>query len=234
MSKFTLLKTSQNPPVVSQSRVKRDWMDATYNKHAYQCLPMTYANVYGWELQLQQEVVVEWDGTNTPPKILSGGAIGDQVIATASIIGMISFRTGYSFKTDEPYSTWIGGAPNFFVSGAEPLSAIIPSSWWPDPFEMNWKINKINEPVVFNAGMPFMFFNIFDHTVLEDVTIETESFWNDPELVASRQKYGDMKTKNQIENPWTWTKGIRTGVDAEGNRIGPSFTGLPKLHEPNA
>ena len=79
-----------------------------------------------------------------------------------------------------------------------------------------------------------MFFNIFDHTVLEDVTIETESFWNDPQLTDARQKYGEIKMKNQMENPWTWTKGIRTGLDADGNRIGPVFTGLPKLHEPNA
>jgi hypothetical protein len=232
MSKLTLLKASQNPPLVTQSRVKRDWMDATYNKHAYQCLPMTYANVYGWELQLQQEVVVEWDGSNTPPKVLSGGAIGDQVVASGNIIGMVSFRTGYSFRTEEPYSLWISGSPNYFVNGADPLSAIVPSSWWPDPFEMNWKINKINEPVVFEAGMPFMFFNIFDHTVLEDVVVETETLWDDAELVASRQKYGDMKMKNQMENPWTWTRGIRTGLDADGNRIGPTFNGLPKLSEP--
>jgi len=234
MSKLSLLKAAQTPPTVTQSRVKRDWMDATYNKHAYQCLPMTYANVYGWELQLQQEVIVEWDGSNTPPKVISGGTMDDQIIASGNIIGMVSFRTGYSFRTEEPYSLWIGGAPNYFVDGAEPLSAIIPSSWWPDPFEMNWKINKINEPVVFEAGMPFMFFNVFDHTVLEDVVVETETLWDNTELVASRQKYGDMKMKNQMENPWTWTKGIRTGLDADGNRIGPAFTGLPKLDEPRA
>jgi hypothetical protein len=68
--------------------------------------------------------------------------------------------------------------------------------------------------------------------LLETVEIETESLWDDTELVASRQKYGDMKMKNQMENPWTWTKGIRTGLDADGNKIGPTFTGLPKLDEP--
>jgi hypothetical protein len=232
MTILKLVQVSNNPPRVEQSRIKRDWMDATYNKHAYQCLPMTYANVYGWELQLQQDVVVEWDGSNTPPNIISGGMLGDQVIASGNIIGMVSFRVGYAFRTEEPYSLFIGGSPNYFLDGAEALSAIIPSQWWPDTFEMNWMINKVNEPVVFPAGMPFMFFNIFDSTVLEKVKIETESLWDDAELVASRQKYGDMKMKNQMENPWTWTKGIRTGLDADGNRIGPTFTGLPKLDEP--
>lgn len=233
MTILKLLQASSNPPKVEQSRVKRDWMDATYNKHAYQCLPMTYANVYGWELQLQQDVVVEWDGSNTPPKIISGGMLGEQVIASGNIVGMVSFRIGYAFRTEEPYSLFIGGSPNYFLDGAEALSAIIPSQWWPDTFEMNWMVNKINEQVTFPAGMPFMFFNIFDSTVIENVTIETESLWDDVDLVTSRQKYGDAKMKNQMENPWTWTKGIRTGLDADGNRIGPSFAGLPKLSEPN-
>ena len=51
--------------------------------------------------------------------------------------------------------------------------------------------------------------------------------------MQSRQKYGDLKMTNNKEKPWTWTKGIRTGLDADGNKIGPSFSGLPKLSEPN-
>jgi hypothetical protein len=234
MSKLTLLKTTQNPPVIVQSRIKRDWMDATYNKHAYQCLPMTYANVYGWELQLPQTVVVKWSGGNVPPEILEGQTLGNWTVAHSSIIGMVSFSTGYAFRTDDGYEISIGGSPNYFVDGAEPLSAIIPSSWWPDEFQMNWKINKIDEKVVFEAGMPIMFFTVFDSSVMNNVTIETASLWDDSKLVDSRSKYGAMKSKNNQDNPWTWTKGIRTGLDADGNRIGPAFTGLPKLNEPNS
>jgi hypothetical protein len=74
---------------------------------------------------------------------------------------------------------------------------------------------------------------MFDSRVLEGVEFEVSNLWDDPELMASRQKYGDLKMKNNKEKPWTWTKGIRTGVDADGNKIGPSFTGLPKLKEPD-
>jgi hypothetical protein len=233
VSILKLTKTTQNPPVVTQSRIKRDWMDATHNKHAYQCLPMTYANVYGWELQLQQDVVVEWRGENAPPKILQGGEINGRPIVHSSIIGMVSFCTGYAFGTEENYETWIGGPPNYFIDGALPLSAIIPSSWWPDEFQMNWKITDTTKPVVFEAGMPFMFFTVFDSRVVQDVQITVDNLWDKPELMESRQKYGNMKMQNQIDNPWTWTKGIRTGLDADGNRIGPSFNGLPKLSDPN-
>jgi hypothetical protein len=233
MTKVTLTKTTQDAPEIRQSRIKREWMDNTYNKHAYQCLPMTYANVYGWELILPQDVVAQWDGGNTVPKILEGAEYKGRQIAYGGIIGMVSFSTGWAFGTEDGYETSIGGSPNYMVDGASPLSAIIPSSWWPDEFQMNWMINKMGEPVVFEAGMPFMFFNIFDSTVTNDVEFKVENLWDKPELMNSRQKYGDMKMKNNQENPWTWTKGIRTGLDADGNRIGPSFTGLPKLDEPS-
>ncbi len=208
-------------------------MDETYNKHAYQCLPMTVANVYGWEIQLEERLVVQWDGGNTPPVILEGETTtSGRTQAVSSIIGMISINMGWVINTEEGYNTWISGSPNYFVDGAAPLTATIPSYWWPDESQMNWKITKVGEPVVFEAGTPFCFFNIYDNSVLEDVEIMVSSLWDDMELVESRMKYGDMKAKNNVDNPWTWTKGIRTGLDADGNRIGPSFTGLPKLPNP--
>jgi len=86
--------------------------------------------------------------------------------------------------------------------------------------------------VTFEAGMPFMFFSIFESTVLENVEFTVDNLWDNQELMNSRAKYGDLKMKNNEENPWTWTKGIRTGLDADGNKIGPTFTGMPKLSVP--
>lgn len=232
MPKFNLLRTTQIPPEIRQSRIKREWMDNTHNKHAYQCLPMTYANVYGWELVLPCDVVAIWEGGNTCPKILEGENFNGRQIAYGGIVGMVSFSVGWVFRTEPGYETWIGGSPNYIMDGAKPLSGIIPSSWWPDEFQMNWALDKINEPVKFEAGMPFMFFTMFDSSVLENVEFEVGNLWEDKELVRKRQLYSDIKMKNNQENPWTWTKGIRTGLDAEGNRIGPSFAGLPKLNTP--
>jgi len=232
MNKITLTKTHQNPPEIRQSRLKRDWMDNTYRKHAYKCMPMSSANVNGWELVLQQDVVVEWDGTNTPPKVLEGEFLNGRPIVIPSIIGIISFATGWVINTEEGYDTWVSGSPNYFIDGAVPLSATIPSYWWPDEFNMNWKITRINEPVVFKAGDPFMFFNIYPNTLLQDATLEVENLWDKPDVITARQSYGDAKMKKNIDEPWSWMNGIRTGLDEKGNRIGPATIGLPKLNSP--
>jgi len=232
MTKITLTKTHQNSPEIKQSRVRRDWMDNTYKNHAYQCLPLTSANVNGWELILPQDVVVEWSGLNEPPKVLEGEIYKGRPLVVPSIVGIISFTTGWAINTEEDYDTWISGSPNYFVEGAVPLSATIPSAWWPDEFNMNWKITKTKEPVTFKAGQPFMFFNIFDNTMLQKCEFVVENLWDKKELMESRQKYGDKKMKNNTENPWTWTQGIKTGLDADGNHIGPKNMGLIKLQEP--
>ena len=232
MTKLTLVKTTQNPPEIKQSRLKRDWMDATYNKHAYQCLPLTVANVTGWELILQQDVVVQWDGGNSVPKILEGEKFGGRSLAIPSIIGMMSFTTGWAFNTEDGYSTWISGSPNYFIDGAVPLTASIPSYWWPDEFNMNWQITKVGEPVLFPEGMPIMHFTIYPNTLLESTEIVVENLWDKPDLMTARRSYGDAKMKNNTENPWTWTKGIKTGLNEKGEKIGTTFEGLPKLAQP--
>ena len=37
--------------------------------------------------------------------------------------------------------------------------------------------------------------------------------------------------KNSQEKPWTWVKGIKTGLDADGKKIGPGTKGMLKLAE---
>jgi hypothetical protein len=233
MSKIVLKRTDPNPPRIVQSRLKRDWMDETHKKHAYQCMPVSVANVMGWEVQMEEDLVVKWSGGNTPPEILAGEFTkSGRKQATSSIIGTISLHMGWIINTEPGYETWISGSPNYFIDGAVGLSATIPSWWWPDEVQMNWKITKENQEVVFPAGSPLCFFNIYSPQIIKDAEFEVVTLWDDKELVEARSKYGQLKSQNNIERPWTWTKGIKTGLDADGNQIGPTFAGLPALSEP--
>lgn len=238
--KASLIRTTPHPLEIRQAQVKRQWMDGTYNKHAYRCLPVTEANVSGWEIVLPHDVVFEWDGSTSVPRVVEGGTITrktngheyEQNIVQQSIIGMATFCLGWIFKTPPGVHTWLTGSPNYVVDGAVPLSASIPSDWWPDEVNMSWIITKEKTPIVFPAGSAFAFFNFYQPSLLRETEFEILDMWENPEQMASRQEYGDAKTKKIQEKPWTWMNGIRTGLDARGNRIGPRFDGHIKLAEP--
>lgn len=232
MTTITLTRMSQNPPEIKQSRLKRDWMDATYNKHAYRCLPMTAANVNGWEMILPQDVVIQMDAPDTVPRVLQGEFFEGRALVMPSIVGIISFCTSWVIGTEEGYDTWISGSPNYFVDGASPLTATIPTYWWPDEFNMNWKINKIGEPVIFEKGMPFVFFNIYKNDLLENVNFNTENIWDKKDLMEQRESYWKAKKDKMTEKPWTWMNGIRSGLNEKGEKIGPKHDSLTKLQEP--
>lgn len=232
MTKITLSRTLETPAPIYQSRLKRDWMDATYNKHAYQCTPVTTANVNGWEMVLPEDVTVIWDGGNSPAQIISGGVHNGWRFAHSNINGMISFATGWVVNTESPYHLWTTGSPNYYVDGAAPMTATIPSDWWADEVQTNWVITKINEPVFFKKGTPFLFFTIYDPNLLPSVEFDILNRWDFPEIVAERKEYNDLKIKNSVEKPWTWLKGLRTGKNVKGEQIGPKYPGLPKLASP--
>ena len=232
MTKLTLVRTHQISPEIRQSRLKRDWMDDTYNKHAYRCLPLSAANVNGWEVVLQQDVKLIWDGGNAVPRILEGDIFRGRTIANCNKIGMIDIHIGWAFNTEHGYDTWLTGSPNYFLDGATPLTASIPSYWWPDEVQMSWKITKEKEEIVFPAGMPFAFFYIYSNNVLPNVSIDVENLWDKPELISSRVAYSEAKMKKLKEEPWTWMNGIRTGLNEKGEEIGPRHDGLIELNEP--
>ena len=232
MTLITLSKILPTPVEIRQSRLKRDWMDKTYKKHAYQCLPVTSANINGWEMVLPEDVVAIWDGTQAPAKIISGGQYNGWNFAHSNIAGMLSFFTGWAINTEDGYSLWTTGSPNFYLDGVQPMTANIPSSWWPDEVATNWIFTEKNKPVLFPKGMPFLFFTIYPDVLLPSVEFEIVNRWENKEMVKSREKYNNLKRKITQEKPWTWIKGIKTGTDADNNSIGPSYQGPIKLNEP--
>lgn len=229
--KVRIVRTHQLAPEIRQGSVRRDWMDATYNKHAYRCLPLTEANTGGWEVILQQDLVVIWDGGNSVPRIISGDVYDTRTIANCNKIGMVDFHVGWSVMPPEGYDVWLSGPPNYFVDGAVPLTANIPF-WWPDEESFVWKITKVGEPVVFPKGMPFVFFQIYDRSTMPGIEFEVHNLWDNQELSDQRMAYSTAKINKLRAEPWSWMNGIRTGLNEKGERIGPEFKGHPTLMEP--
>lgn len=229
--KVSLRRFHKFAPEIRPGAIRRDWMDATYNKHAYRCLALTGANCNGWEVVLQQDVTVVWDGGNCIPRITDGEIYEDRQIANCNKIGIIDFHIGWAINPPEGYGVWITGAPNHFVDGATPLAANMPA-WWPDDESFLWKINKIGEPVTFRGGEPFAFFMIYDRSVMPQIEFESSNAWEDEEFIGARIRYSLAKAAKAQDEPWTWMNGIRTGLNEKGQRIGPEFTGHPTLQCP--
>jgi hypothetical protein len=231
-------------------------MDETTNKHAYKCLPLTSANVNGWELQLQQDVIVQLDkGHGAPkgqiPRVLRGETATfapqgkdrenlltdekgtyERPIVQQSIINTVSFTTGWSINPPDGYSVLISGPPNYFVEGAVPMTALVPG-WWPDEVNMNWVITVPNKLIHFPKGMPFMFFQIVKDDLLPDVTFTVGNAWDDYDHMDTRISYNEAKSKKKEEEQWGWMGGIRTGLNEKGEQIGMKYPGHPTLDEPN-
>jgi len=148
-----------------------------------------------------------------------------------SIVGVMSFTIGWGINPPDGYNTLLSGSPNYFVDGAAAMTAMIPG-WWPDEVNMNWKITEAHKPVLFPEGMPFVFFTVVKDDLLPSVEFDVGNMWDNPDLMKSRQAYGEAKMKNMQDNPWTWMGSIRTGLNEKDESIGPKHEGHPILDTP--
>ena len=55
-----------DPPAIEPARAGRAWMDATDQRYAYRCLPLSMANASGWEILAPVAFEATWSGTRRP------------------------------------------------------------------------------------------------------------------------------------------------------------------------
>ena len=77
-----------------------------------------------------------------------------------------------------------------------------------------------------------MFFQIVEDDFQCNVELDVKNIWDDDQLMASRQSYGNAKTAKMREQPWSWMGSVRTGLNEKGEQIGPKHEGHPTLQEP--
>ena len=76
MVKLKAYKTKDLSATILPLSVKRDWMDETWEAHAYKCFPVSLTNQMGWAMSFPEDITFIWDGISdsTPDhvKILAG------------------------------------------------------------------------------------------------------------------------------------------------------------------
>lgn len=158
------------PPEMVPGQPQRAWMDAFGQRHPYRCLPLTMANTSGWELLSPFGFTAEWNGGKHQDDIVirldrPNPEWKDSVTSHFSH-GVLTFHTGYLFRTPPGWSMWTTGPPNLPKDGIYPLSGLVETDWLPFPFTMNWIFTRPGR-IRFDKGEPFCFITLIQQKPLD-------------------------------------------------------------------
>lgn len=215
-------------PIIPGRR-ERQWMDDTSDHYAYRCLPLSTANTSGWELTSPLDFEVQWNGGQGIDAV-TARAPGVDPNALRGLItshfghGILTFHTGWLFRTSPGWGLWVRGAPNYGKDGMHPLDGVVETDWLPFPFTMNWRFTRPCT-VRFAKGDPFCFVTFCPHALLDNVAPRLADINDDAKLKAEYTEWGKSRAEfNQAlleGNPAAvskkWQRGYFQGKDLEGH-----------------
>jgi hypothetical protein len=180
-------------------RRDREWMDRTNDHYAYRCLPLSMANTSGWELASPFDFEVAWHGGQGLDAIDARAPGVDPNALRAFITshfghGILTFHTGWLFRTSPGWGLWARGAPNHAKDGILALDGMVETDWLPFPFTMNWRFTRPCA-VRFAQGEPFCFVTLCPHALLDDVTPRRANLDDDPKLKADLTEWGKSRAE---------------------------------------
>ena len=207
---------------ISQLPVKRDWMDKTYDAHAYRCFPVTLTNSLGWGLSFPEDISFIWDGiSDTSPdhvRILSG----EKYVHSNRANGTISFNTGLIFNTSEDITMLQMPVPNMFWEGAQAFTTLISTSFFSGDLPCAWRITKPMTIITIKANQPFISLVPISLGSLQDSTLILDDIKNMPkkDIDSNCDPEEHIKISDKIVASGKWTNFYRDAVDYKGNKIG--------------
>jgi hypothetical protein len=218
MYKVKAFYTRKGHGILTSLPIKRPWMDATWDAHAYHCFPVTLANGLGWSVSFPEDIVFKWDGISdsTPDhvKIISG----EKYIHTGRANGTISFNTGLMFRTPQDVSLLTMPVPNYFREGFQPFTTLISTSFFKGELPAAARILKANEEVVIEANTPV--FAILPVSLGQIQNSEIE-FHDLSELQSSDFASAEYSnTVYELNRKGEWSDFYRNATDHLGNLIG--------------
>lgn len=198
--------------------VKRDWMDSTFEKHAYRCFPVSLANTLGWTFSFPEDISFIWDGdpgsADGHVKVISG----DRYVFTNRANATISFSSGLTFRSDSNVSLLLMPVPNQFIDGVHGFTNIISTSVLEAPLPYAWKITKANEVITIPANTPIV--SIIPIS-LKDVQETEVNLYNEDFEDSFYQKMSDYgRISGEITSTGNWTDFYRNATNHLGEKVG--------------
>jgi hypothetical protein len=204
---------------IAPMSIKRDWMDATPDKHAYRCFPVTQANMVGWSLSLSEDLSFVWNGINNTSadnvQILKGSDFSYSGRGQSTV----SINTGLTFRTEESISLVTINPVNYFNDDFETISSLISTSWLDTGFPLAIKAKIPNKEITIKSGTPIATIIPISLTAMDNTSIEIFDYSDpDKKRQIAHQSYGEAAQK--INNLGQWTDWYRDAVNEKGETLG--------------
>jgi hypothetical protein len=208
--------------------IKRDWMDATSEGHAYRCFPVTQSNVVGWSLSCKQDIKFVWDGINdqtaTHVEIISAPLGSYSGRGQSSI----SFNTGLVFRTNEDVSIFTINPVNFFNDDFETISNIISTSFYDNPLPLAIKSKAANKQVIIKAGTPLATIIPISLSALNNTSIDIVNYEDsNKKRLQSNKSYGEAS--QVVNKSGQWTDWYRDAINEKNESLGKHEVKVLKL-----
>jgi len=198
--------------------IKRDWMDATSENHAYRCFPVTQANVVGYSLSCKEDIEFIWDGINdqtqdhvtifNPERAYSGRGQSS-----------VSLDTGLVFRTDSDVSMLAINPVNYFSEEFETMSSMISTSFYDNPFPLALRAKAANKRVIIKAGTPVATVIPISLTNLNNSLIKIIDYKDeDRKRVEANIAYG--QAAQEVNSSGQWTDWYRNAVNEKQESLG--------------
>lgn len=209
---------SENSCNIEQLNIKRDWMENTYDRHAYNCFPLNLTNSLGWGISFPEDISFIWDGisdsNHNHVKILSGEKWCHPFRSNATI----SFKTGLTFKTEKNITTLVMPVPNQFIDGVQCFTSLISTSFFFGEMQVAWRITKPNVPITIQANTPVCSIIPISLSELNNSELILRKIETMPKLNFDGEEYAIQSQK--ISASGSWSHFYRNATDHNGNKIG--------------
>ena len=208
--------------------VNRDWMDQTYDAHAYKCFPISLTNQLGWAISFPEDISFIWDGISDTSADHVKVIKGHKYVYTGRSNATISFHTGISFATDENVTLLTMPVPNIFVDGATAFTTMISTSFFKGELPIVWRITRPNVEITIKAGTPVATILPIDLSLIQNSEIDIRPYSEFVEPDINMNEYAEKIREANMKGKYS--NFYRNAQDHLNNKLGSHQLKAIRLH----
>lgn len=207
---------------LDQLPMSREWMEITFDRHAYQCFPVSMANRAGLGISFNKDLSFVWDGVNTSSDHHINIIDGNEFAHSKRGNRTVSLETGLYISPEKNISIMTMPPPNIFLDGVQCISTIVSTSALVGSLPIALMVTKPNEKIIIPAGTIVASILPISLTELNNTEVSIVSGrperMSDPEWNDRMRKRGEESQR--LNSSGEWTHFYRNAVDHNGDRFG--------------